>query len=53
MDITQKIGIAIFSGVPAIIGGGIVYALSHGAFVSVIVYEVVLMLVVAGILIRK
>ncbi|MCG8471420.1 MAG: hypothetical protein MI742_06140 [Desulfobacterales bacterium] len=43
MDNAQKAGIMIFSGVPAIMGGGIVYALFGHATLPVVVYEIALM----------
>ena len=43
MDISRKLGILVFCGVPAIIGGGIVYAV-FGSYVAVLVYEVILLL---------
>jgi hypothetical protein len=49
MDIPRKLGILIFTGVPAIIGGGIVYHF-FGGFVPVIVYEAILLLAVLGII---
>ena len=52
MDLTQKLGIMIFSGVPAIMGGGIVYALTDG-FIPVIVYEVLLYLAVSVFCLKK
>jgi len=44
MDISRKLGVLVFCGVPAIIGGGIVYAL-FGSYVPVLVYEVFLLFV--------
>ena len=44
MDISRKLGVLVFCGVPAIIGGGIVYAL-FGSYVPVVVYEVFLLFV--------
>jgi len=52
MDMTQKLGILIFTGVPAIMGGGIVYGLTHG-FTPVIVYEVLLYLAVIAFCLKK
>lgn len=52
MEITQKLGILIFTGVPAIMGGGILYALS-GKLAPVIIFECILYLAVAGFLIKK
>jgi len=45
-DSGRSLGILIFFGVPAIIGGGIVYAL-FGGYTAVVIYEI-LMLFVAG-----
>ncbi len=45
-DSGRSLGIMIFFGVPAIIGGGVVYAL-FGGYSAVIIYEI-LMLFVAG-----
>ena len=35
MDIARKMGIMVFCGVPVIVGGGIVYALSGGSYLAV------------------
>jgi len=51
MDNSRKLGILVFFGVPAIIGGGIVYAI-FGSYIPLIVYEVIL-LGVAGAFISK
>lgn len=48
MDISRKLGILVFTMVPAIIGGGIVYAVS-GSYISVGVYECLLYAVAGGI----
>lgn len=45
MDIARKLGIMVFCGVPAIVGGGIVYALTGGAYEIVFIYEVILLLI--------
>ncbi len=47
MNISRKLGILVFCGVPAIIGGGIVYAV-FGSYVPVLVYEVLLLLAAGG-----
>jgi hypothetical protein len=47
MDISRKLGLLVFFGVPAIIGGGIVYAV-FGSYVPVFIYEVILLLVVGA-----
>lgn len=41
MDISRKLGILVFFGVPAIIGGGIVYAITH-SLTAIFVYEAIL-----------
>jgi hypothetical protein len=51
MDISRKLGILVFCGVPAIIGGGIVYGLT-GSYVPVAVYEI-LLYIAAGAIISK
>ena len=51
MDISRKLGILVFFGVPAIIGGGILYGLTHG-YTAVAVYEICL-IVFAGGLVSK
>lgn len=43
MDISRKLGILVFCGVPAIIGGGILYAI-FGTYTPVFVYELILLL---------
>lgn len=47
MDISRKLGILIFTAVPAIIGGGIVYHF-FGSYVQVIIYEILLLLAALG-----
>jgi hypothetical protein len=49
MDIPRKLGIAIYSAVPAIVGGGIVYHFFH-SFTQVIIFEILLVLGVLGII---
>ncbi len=51
MEISRKLGILVFCGVPAIIGGGIVYAI-FGSYTPMIIYEVLLVLF-AGALVSK
>ena len=46
----RKLGILVFFGVPAILGGGIVYAL-FGGYTPVIVFEIILMFI-AGSFVR-
>jgi hypothetical protein len=45
MTIPRKIGTLVFCGVPAIIGGGIVYAIFGHSVPAVIAYELTLLLV--------
>lgn len=47
MSISRKLGILVFFGVPAIVGGGIVYAI-FGSYVPVFIYEMLLLLVAGG-----
>ena len=51
MDVSRKLGILVFFGVPAIIGGGIVYAI-FGSYTPMWIYEVIL-LFLAGAFISK
>jgi len=41
MNISRKIGIVVFCMVPAIIGGGIIYAIFH-SYMPVFIYEILL-----------
>ena len=45
MDISRKLGILIFFAVPAIIGGGIIYASFGESFTPVFIYEALLLLI--------
>ena len=51
MNISRKLGILIFCAVPAIIGGGIVFAVFN-SYVPVVIYESILLLVAGGIISR-
>jgi zinc transporter ZupT len=51
MDISRRLGILVFCGVPAIIGGGIIYAI-FGSLTPIWIYEV-LLLVTAGALVSR
>ncbi len=51
MSISRKLGILVFLGVPAIVGGGICYAV-FGSYLPVLVYEVMLLLVAGGLVSR-
>jgi hypothetical protein len=52
MSVSRKLGILVFFGVPAIIGGGITYSMFHGDYIPVLIYEVVL-LSIAGVFLSK
>jgi len=45
MDISRKLGILVFFAVPAIIGGGIIYASFGESLTPVFIYEVLLLLI--------
>ena len=51
MDWSRKIGIVVFLGVPAIIGGGIVFA-GFGSFTPVFIYEGILLLIAGSFVSR-
>jgi hypothetical protein len=51
MDISRRLGIMVFMGVPAIIGGGIVYAI-FGSLTPMWIYEALLLLT-AGALVSR
>jgi zinc transporter ZupT len=51
MDISRRLGILVMMGVPAIVGGGIVYAIFE-SYTPMWIYEVLLLLF-AGALISK
>ena len=51
MSVARKLGILVFSGVPAIIGGGIVYAIFHD-LTAILIYEVILLLAVGAFIAR-
>lgn len=48
MDIPRKLGILIYTAVPAIVGGGIVYHF-FDSFVQVVIFEILLVMAVLGI----
>ncbi len=50
-EISRKIGTMILMGVPAIVGGGIVYYL-FGSYTPVVVYEVLLGITALGFISR-
>jgi len=41
MNVSRKLGILVFCGVPAIVGGGILYAI-YGSYLPVFIYEMIL-----------
>ncbi|RZB30072.1 MAG: hypothetical protein SRB1_02352 [Desulfobacteraceae bacterium Eth-SRB1] len=49
MDIARKIGILVFCAVPAIVGGGIVYAI-FGSYTPVFIFETLLFFTAIGII---
>jgi len=49
MDIPRKLGILIYTAVPAIVGGGIVYHF-FGSWTQVIMFEIMLALAALGII---
>ena len=51
MDVSRKLGIVVFFGVPAIIGGGIVYAMFH-SYIPVFIWEILLVFI-AGIFVSR
>jgi hypothetical protein len=51
MTVARKLGILVFFGVPAIIGGGFVYAIFHD-MTAVWIYEVILLLLAGAFIAR-
>jgi len=49
MDISRRLGILVFFMMPAIVGGGLIYALTHGNYMAVGIYEVLLVAVAGGL----
>ena len=47
MDMSRKLGILVLFGVPAIIGGGIVYD-GFGSYTPVFIFEALLLLIAGG-----
>jgi hypothetical protein len=48
MNISRRLGTLVVFGVPAIIGGGIVYALTGQNYVAVFAYEIILIFIAIG-----
>ncbi|HPA15174.1 MAG TPA: hypothetical protein PKV75_07880 [Desulfobacterales bacterium] len=51
MNISRKLGMLVFCGVPAIIGGGIVFAI-FDSYIPVLIYEILLYFA-SGVMISK
>jgi zinc transporter ZupT len=51
MDVSRKLGILVFCGVPAIIGGGIIYAI-FDSYIPMWIYQIIL-LFFAGAFVSK
>jgi hypothetical protein len=51
MTIGRRLGILVFCAVPAIIGGGVLYAI-FGSYVPVFVYEILLLAFAGGLVSR-
>ncbi len=51
MNVSRKIGIVVFCMVPAIIGGGIIYAIFH-SYMPVFIYEI-LLIFAAGVFVSR
>ncbi len=51
MSVARKLGILVFCGVPAIIGGGIVYAIFKD-LTAIFIYETILILGIGAYLAR-
>jgi len=47
MNISRRLGIMVFFGVPAIVGGGIAYA-TFGGYYAVTIFEILLLGVAIG-----
>jgi hypothetical protein len=51
MSVARKLGVLVFSAVPAIIGGGIVYAVFND-LTAIAIYEIILLLGVGAFIAR-
>ena len=49
MDIARKLGILIYTAVPAIVGGGIVFHF-FGSYTQVVIFEILLLLAALGLI---
>ncbi len=52
MSISRRLGILVVFGVPAIVGGGVVYAVFNGSYAALAVYEVLLLITAGGVISR-
>lgn len=48
MNVSRRLGTLVVFGVPAVIGGGIVYALTGGNYVAVFAFEILLLFAAVG-----
>ena len=48
MNISRRLGTLVVFGVPAVVGGGIVYALTGGNYTAVFAYEIILLFAAIG-----
>ncbi len=51
-DISTTLGRLVVCGVPAVIGGGIVYALFHDSYTAVTIYEILLVMTAGAFIAR-
>jgi hypothetical protein len=49
MDLSRKLGILVYTAVPAIVGGGIVFHFFH-SWTQVIIFEILLVLGALGVI---
>ncbi len=49
MDIPRKLGVLIYTAVPAIVGGGIIFHF-FGGYTQVIVFEIILIFIALGLI---
>ena len=50
MGVSRKLSILVFTAVPAIVGGGIIYHIFDGNYLPVFIYETVLLLIAGAYL---
>ncbi len=49
MDIPRKLGMLVVCGVPAIVGGGVVFAIFNGSYAAVVAFEFMLLIAAGGL----